>query len=170
VEYADVSVIELTEQGVYALLEAFLPGEFQKFNDNMGRVMGGSLAQAFSHFTWEASKHTELMCDVQGIVDGKFTDAMLHTVCGQAYGGGAHGNRGKRGIADFLDTHRCEGTCKALGLPYVEGCYAQKAHRAARRKRCGKCGREKDWDAEHQACWTCDEEFLTQMHLDTLLE
>jgi len=50
VEYASIVAIELPEQqdwqwGDLALLEPFMPGEFQKFNDNSGGVFGGMLAQ-----------------------------------------------------------------------------------------------------------------------------
>lgn len=142
-----------------------------KYNDNMGGVMGGEAAQAFTHFTWEASDHQEMVCDMQGVAGGVYTDALLHTVDGEAYGGGRHGNRGKRGIQDFLDTHKCGTICGTLGLPAVEGCYVDRAQKKKKKKcqQCTQCGRGKDWDADFEACWKCDREFLNQAHMDAMI-
>ena len=37
--------------------------------------------QAFSHFTYEYSNHTLLICDVQGVGD-MYTDPQVHTIDG----------------------------------------------------------------------------------------
>jgi hypothetical protein len=37
--------------------------------------------QAFSHFTYEASSHSLLVCDVQGVGD-MYTDPQVHTMDG----------------------------------------------------------------------------------------
>jgi hypothetical protein len=121
---------------------------------------------------------------LQGIQGGLYSDALLHTVDGEAYGGGRHGNRGKRGFADFLDSHRCNSVCAQLRLPHVDGCYADKY--AARfvedrggsrggslksgkqRKKCKQCKSAENWDAEHQACWECDEDYFSQA-MDTMM-
>jgi len=169
VHYTELRVISLPDRGdVSGLLEPFLEGEFEKFNDNTGHVFGCKTAQAFSHLTWEDSKHTEMMCDVQGIVGGYYSDALLHTVDGQAYGGGRHGNRGKRGITDFLDSHKCNSICAALNLPHIEGCDVAKSRRGSKTKsnRCPICGSAKKWDVENEACWRCDGDYLTQVGLD----
>jgi len=51
--------------------EEFIEGVFQKHNNNVGGVVAGGGAEeratpnAFSHFTWEASNHSLLVCDIQ---------------------------------------------------------------------------------------------------------
>merc|ERR1711904_238520 len=57
----------------YVAIEMYLPGEYIKFNSNADFVMRSCDAnyhqtpQAFSHFTWEHSKHTEIVVDIQGV-------------------------------------------------------------------------------------------------------
>jgi len=164
VQYSQLKAVELPARNSVALMEYFLEGEFQKFNDNKGHVFAGGVAQAFSHFTYEASGHKEVVCDIQGIVDGLFTDALLHSQYSEAYGGGRYGNRGRKGITDFLDSHRCGQLCGSLGLPPVSGCNASKA-KGVNCKRCPRCGSQK-WDAAYRACWKCDEEYLLECQME----
>ena len=175
IEYSEVRVASLPDRGpgVHVLVEPFMEGSFVKYNDNIGAVLGNDEAQAFSHYTYEASRHTEMMIDLQGIEGGPYSDALLHTECGEAFGGGRHGNRGKRGFSDFLDTHRCNGICQQLGLPRVEGCYAQpqqgdkrgrsrKGSGGKKRTKCKQCKSATNWDMEHQACWECDNDYFSE--------
>ena len=64
--------------------------------------------QAFSHFTWEASTHTILVCDIQGVGD-TWTDPQIHSFNGEGYG---KGNMGNDGIQKFLESHKCNEICK----------------------------------------------------------
>jgi hypothetical protein len=54
--------------------------------------------QAFSHFTWHASKGALLICDIQGVGD-LYTDPQIHSSDGRGYG---LGNLGQKGIDRFL--------------------------------------------------------------------
>lgn len=42
--------------------------------------------QAFSHFTFEASGHEQIVVDIQGVGD-LYTDPQIHTSLGYEYGG-----------------------------------------------------------------------------------
>ena len=79
--------------------EAFVPGSFKKYSDNLGFVgnvrlssFGGrilqeddkencalEISQAFSHFTFEASDRKLVIVDIQGIGE-LYTDPQIHTV------------------------------------------------------------------------------------------
>ena len=101
----------------FAVAEHFIDGEYVKFNTNTGKInkskhRGQGTAQAFSHFTWEASGHTELVCDIQGNRHC-WTDAAIHTKDGRGYG---RSNLGMRGINAFFATHKCNEHCIKLGI------------------------------------------------------
>jgi len=106
----------------YVAIEMYLPGEYIKFNSNADFVMRSCDAnyhmtpQAFSHFTWEYSNHTEIVVDIQG-VNEYYTDPQIHTVTGEGYG---EGNLGKAGINAFFSKHKCNEVCRYLGLPPVQ--------------------------------------------------
>ena len=103
----------------YLAIEMYLPGEYIKFNSNADFAMRMCDAnyhqtpQAFSHFTWEHSNHTEIVVDIQG-VNEYYTDPQIHTVTGEGYG---EGNLGKAGINAFFSKHKCNDVCRYLGLP-----------------------------------------------------
>eukprot|EP00762_Andalucia_godoyi_P005246 ANDGO_06702.mRNA.1 Alpha-protein kinase 1 len=91
---------------------------FEKHNSNYGSVNREHLRnthQAFSHFTWEASGHQLLICDLQGEGD-LYTDPQIHSMTGHGFG---DGNLGPRGILAFLKTHECNSICDGLSLPKV---------------------------------------------------
>ena len=71
-----------------------------------------STAQAFSHFTWEFSKATLLVCDIQG-VGNFFTDPQIHSHDSESF---SMGNLGQAGIDKFFRSHRCNTICKLVGL------------------------------------------------------
>ena len=87
----------------WASIEPLLTGEYAKFNNNAGAVLGGRVAQAFSHFTVHESSQQLCICDLQGVGGSLFTDPQIHSATG-TYG---DGNLGRRGIQSFLSTHRC---------------------------------------------------------------
>jgi len=117
--------------GSLYLVEPLIQGRFAKHNSNAGWV-GNSLLQgaskeevraaqdatarftpqAFSHFTFEHTKHDRIVVDVQGVGD-IYTDPQLHTIDGKGYGAG---NSGAIGIAAFFRTHLCNPVCWNLGL------------------------------------------------------
>ena len=87
--------------------------------------------QCFSHFTYERSDCTELVCDIQGTwnrVDGfMLTDPSIHhrhrglpqhlvdeKRAQKRYG---DTDKGKGGIHKFMETHQCNALCRALSLP-----------------------------------------------------
>ncbi|KOO23292.1 eukaryotic elongation factor 2 kinase [Chrysochromulina tobinii] len=100
----------------WASLEPLLSGEYAKFNNNAGAVLGGRTAQAFSHFTVVESGEQLCICDLQGVGGSLFTDPQIHSRAG-SFG---DGNLGRGGIDRFLASHRCNEVCKAIGLPPVE--------------------------------------------------
>lgn len=87
------------------------------------------VAQAYSHFTFERSRGQFLVCNIQGIsstVEGDSTDEgmvlslihpAVHTSSGeQASKSFTRGNRHEDGFVDFFTTHRCNETCRHIGL------------------------------------------------------
>ena len=100
----------------WASLEPLLSGEYAKFNNNAGAVLGGRTAQAFSHFTVHESSNQICICDLQGVGGSLFTDPQIHAVAG-SFG---DGNLGRGGIERFLASHRCNEVCAACKLPAVE--------------------------------------------------
>ncbi|XRB13182.1 VWFA domain-containing protein [Pseudoscourfieldia marina] len=89
--------------------------------------------QAFSHFTYEATGGTKLVCDLQGVwnsTDGfRFTDPVIHQGEGKEEENTrsdgtpdrkvrANGptDRGDIGIANFFRSHECNEICRRLGL------------------------------------------------------
>ena len=119
VAFVVAQVLELpSRQGSqrWASLEPLLSGEYNKFNNNAGAVLGGRLAQAFSHFTVHETGGQLCVCDLQGVGGSLFTDPQIH-----ARGGGfGDGNLGSGGIERFLASHRCNEICQAVGLPKVQ--------------------------------------------------
>jgi len=73
---------------------------------------------AFAHFTYESSKHSILVCDIQGVND-IYTDPQVHTLEHQKSFG--KGNLGQKGFDNFLRTHRCNRVCQYLKLPNISG-------------------------------------------------
>jgi elongation factor 2 kinase len=68
--------------------------------------------QAFSHFTFQASRGRLIIVDIQGVLD-LYTDPQVHTLEGTGYG---EGNLGANGFALFFAGHRCSPLCAKLGL------------------------------------------------------
>ncbi|RMX66091.1 hypothetical protein DD238_002943 [Peronospora effusa] len=118
VEFISAWVLELPERnGALCAVEAYIPGEYRKHNNNFGSVSDDerNTPQAFSHFTYEASNHELLAVDIQGVGD-LYTDPQIHTLNGHDFG---KGNLGVLGFQKFLSSHRCNSICRYLKLPAV---------------------------------------------------
>ncbi|KAK7200387.1 myosin heavy chain kinase c-like protein [Novymonas esmeraldas] len=99
-------------------MEPQLTGKFVKYNNNCGYVRRKArwTPQAFSHFTYHASEHELMVVDIQG-VDDYYTDPQILSPDGEGYG---RGNLGKDGIRRFLESHKCNEVCRAVGLPPLQ--------------------------------------------------
>jgi len=172
------------------LIEQFLEGKYEKFNDNMGMVKGHnakvnmdeitngfgqmgineddnglgiieegsedededeifdnketrpesgsynlegikaeSFPQAFSHFTFEKSRKSFIVVDLQGVLETKpngrrvyrLTDPAIHQKNRKSQSNRRNWNfgrtdRGYKGIRAFFHSHRCNEVCRLLGL------------------------------------------------------
>jgi len=81
--------------------------------------------QCFSHFSFVASGHQKLICDLQGTwnaTDGYlFTDPVLHHISLNKHDNGAT-DKGLLGIEKFFGSHTCGPLCTRLGLPLPDKC------------------------------------------------
>lgn len=123
VDFVKAWILELVERPHRPLcaVERFITGPYRKHNNNFGYVSEDerNTPQAFSHFTYEASQHRILICDIQGVGD-LYTDPQIHSVDGRGFG---KGNMGDRGFKKFLSSHRCNPICRYLKLPPVNANY-----------------------------------------------
>jgi myosin-heavy-chain kinase len=118
VEFLTAWVLEIPKANgsMWCGLEHYIGGEFKKQSNNHGGVLEPrNTPQAFSHFTWEHTKHNLIVVDLQG-VDDDYTDPQVHTKDGVGYG---VGNLGRTGIDRFLKTHQCNAICQMLNLPRI---------------------------------------------------
>ncbi len=106
----------------YIIAQKYLEGEYKKYNNNYGWVLRedsdcNKLAQALSHFTYEASMGTLLIVDIQGVdmeSDFYITDPAIHSMMYKNHFGEA--NCGKLGITKFFASHQCNEHCRDLKL------------------------------------------------------
>ncbi|KAM0338320.1 hypothetical protein ACHAPU_011372 [Fusarium lateritium] len=105
----------------YISLEPFIEGDYVKYNNNCSYVNEDNpedefnkAAQAFSHFTYERSWGSFLVCDLQG-VGHVLTDPAIHTLDPERFKL-ADTNLGKEGFKFFFATHVCNDICKKLVL------------------------------------------------------
>jgi hypothetical protein len=124
VDFVEAWVVELVDRPARPVCacERLISGEFQKHNTNVGATLGSgewaeerNTPQAFSHFTYEASKGTLLVCDIQGVGD-MFTDPQIHSVKDEF----GKGNFGATGMKAFLNRHYCNAICSSLGLTVTQ--------------------------------------------------
>jgi hypothetical protein len=95
------------------------------------------VAQAFSHFSYNATKRKFLICDLQGVLTEKsttvtnhyprffeFTDPVIHyksrTGIKCKFG---RTDRGQEGIDDFFKTHKCSDLCRLVEKQFVSNRY-----------------------------------------------
>jgi len=119
VEFMEALIMEMIDRTQIYAIEPYIVGEYTKHSNNVGFVdfeHWRNTPHAFSHFTYEYSKHTELVCDIQGVND-LYTDPQLHSIDSTKYGSG---NLGRKGIALFFYTHRCNPLCALFKLPQFE--------------------------------------------------
>eukprot|EP01006_Ploeotia_vitrea_P037010 TRINITY_DN66080_c5_g3_i2.p1 TRINITY_DN66080_c5_g3~~TRINITY_DN66080_c5_g3_i2.p1 ORF type:complete len:232 (-),score=91.11 TRINITY_DN66080_c5_g3_i2:255-950(-) len=109
VSFVDCYVLELVDRPGRPVCgcETLISGDFRKYNNNVGAAvvstdqsgaeaeaeMDSKTAQAFSHFTYEESNRSILICDIQG-VRGTYTDPQIHTQDVSKFGGGNLGETG----------------------------------------------------------------------------
>eukprot|EP01084_Bolivina_argentea_P109282 195328_1 len=118
VAFIKASVIQLLESDSeqFFCVEDYLHGAYMKHLDNYGGDEGiRNTPSAFAHFTYEASQHRLLVCDIQGVGD-LYTDPQIHTFNGKGFG---KGNLGIDGMIKFLKTHQCNAICQHLKLDIV---------------------------------------------------
>eukprot|EP00484_Ammonia_sp_Unknown_P000346 CAMPEP_0197022338 /NCGR_PEP_ID=MMETSP1384-20130603/3249_1 /TAXON_ID=29189 /ORGANISM="Ammonia sp." /LENGTH=595 /DNA_ID=CAMNT_0042450369 /DNA_START=5 /DNA_END=1792 /DNA_ORIENTATION=- len=118
VGFLDCWVYELVDRTphIFCGVEKLIVGDYHKYTNNwdwVNQQVDRNTPSAFSHFTYEASKHRILICDLQGVGD-LYTDPQMHTFDGKGCG---KGNMGKRGIEKFLGSHKCNAICVYLKLP-----------------------------------------------------
>jgi hypothetical protein len=128
-----IGLLVLIEYVFRCGVEIFIEGPYRKHNNNFGYVSEDerNTPQAFSHFTYEVSNHTVLICDIQvsnrsqqqikvlilfkGVGD-LYTDPQMHTIEvddePQKHAFRGKGNMGAMGMAKFLTTHQCNAICK----------------------------------------------------------
>mmetsp|Transcript_34305 Transcript_34305/g.74102 ORF Transcript_34305/g.74102 Transcript_34305/m.74102 type:complete len:942 (+) Transcript_34305:96-2921(+) len=103
----------------YIAIEPFIDEDYTKYTSNAGYVGEDSeLAEAFSHFSWEASRQSLLVTDIQG---GKFTftDPQIHAANPCQQHGFGQGNMGHTGICRFFLHHQCGDICRKVGNSVV---------------------------------------------------
>ncbi len=79
-------------------VERFIEGPYKKYNNNYDWVSPDdrNTPQAFSHFTYESSNRTLLVCDIQGVGD-LYTDPQIHSIDKNfTLGKGNLGQKGRR--------------------------------------------------------------------------
>ena len=84
IAFLPASVVKTVRNGGEAepiSLEPYLPGEYQKYNDNQGHTeLESDVVKAFCYFTYISSNKLSVVTDIQGV--GTFyTDPQIHT-CG----------------------------------------------------------------------------------------
>jgi hypothetical protein len=125
------------------LVEKYLPGKFTKFNSNNGFVLSNNtrdgptidlvigevqlvdFVQAFSHWVYEYTHHTTLVCDLQGILDMEGKRPLFRltdpAICSKDYKRNKYcygkTDLGMVGIREFCRKHNCNDVCKGLMLP-----------------------------------------------------
>ncbi|KAL4221608.1 hypothetical protein ACF0H5_019865 [Mactra antiquata] len=100
----------------FVAIEPYLHGEFEKYNSNGGYEDNmAAVLNAFSHWTWQVSGHRYLVCDLQGVQNGRkymLTDPCIHSFDGRF----GMTDLGVVGMETFLANHECNLICKKIGL------------------------------------------------------
>ena len=123
VDFVVPSMIRTPDGKLFAC-EAVLEGKFTKYtNNSVYKNADFTTPLAFSHFTYERSKHREMVVDLQG-VGYMLTDPQVHDADGPAGSSSSSsapptfglGNTGEKGIKEFFHDHECNAVCTHLGL------------------------------------------------------
>lgn len=122
INFTPLDVVQCTD-GDFYMLELFLNGKIEKFNNNRGVVARSSpysdLLQAFSHYSWVKSGKSILICDLQGFKEDArdritLTDPAVHSKgCAGRYGAM---DAGMEGVRAFFKTHTCSAVCVQMRL------------------------------------------------------
>jgi len=120
VDFLHAFVIEVErggEQMLFCVERAIERGSYVKHNNNAGSLdfdgLHRATPNAFSRFTFHASRGELMVVDIQG-VDDVYTDPQVHSLKGDDFG---DGNLGLTGLALFFSTSLYDGLCSQLGLP-----------------------------------------------------
>ncbi|CAE7586971.1 ak1 [Symbiodinium sp. CCMP2592] len=109
----------------YFVGERYLPGAFLKYNSNHGYVNEEApdteIAQAFSHFTFDASAGKYMVLDLQGVYMDKAHRRRPHMIMtdpqvvslDKNFG---PGDLGVEGMRAFFNSHTCGNTCQQMKL------------------------------------------------------
>lgn len=98
--------------------------DYKKFNTNFYPIemddddMFTATCQAFSHYTYDNSGQTMVVCDLQGVVSGSrlvLTDPAIH--CTNILWHGST-NLGTDGIEHFFHIHTCNDICHEMKLKH----------------------------------------------------
>eukprot|EP01032_Pedospumella_encystans_P014897 gene14897-17091_t len=129
IEFAPIRLLQFLARPnrPYFIEETYIPGAWERFNNNTGYCAPFPTAlgthheavQAFSHWTHHVSGGRLMITDCQGCFDAArnafvLTDPAVHCVSLLAYGGT---NMGAKGFERFFKTHRCNDICCAMNLP-----------------------------------------------------
>lgn len=83
IDFIDVRVVEIRRPGssaMYVTVEPFVKGDYVKHNNNTDWTNELKVtAQAYSHFTWQATGNKLMVVDLQG-VGYILTDPVIHSV------------------------------------------------------------------------------------------
>mmetsp|Transcript_8703 Transcript_8703/g.18025 ORF Transcript_8703/g.18025 Transcript_8703/m.18025 type:complete len:695 (+) Transcript_8703:188-2272(+) len=84
------------------------------------------IPQAFSHYTYLASRRKFLVCDLQGVLDEKsyypkfeLTDPAIHYKKKTTRIDFGRTDRGEEGIQDFLNNHTCSDLCRFVSRRWI---------------------------------------------------
>ncbi len=97
----------------YFLLEAFIPGAFEKYTNNLSFVNENvPFMTAFSHFSHDFTQGKFMVTDLQGC-NNLLTDPVIHSSTGMFP---QQADLGLMGMVAFFRHHECNSYCKMLGL------------------------------------------------------
>ena len=129
IQYCEAQLLQFNSlpEAPFLAMEDRIDGTFEKYNANNGFCQpfptecgtDHTAVQAFSHWTHHFSDGYLMVVDCQGAYKKgtntfELTDPAIHSTASLRFGGN---NLAQRGFNRFFQTHRCNDTCRALGLP-----------------------------------------------------
>jgi hypothetical protein len=109
--FTRVLVVKIKSE--YFLLEAFIPGAFEKYTNNLNYVNESvPFMTAFSHFSHEFTKGKFMVTDLQGC-NNLLTDPVIHS---SRLMFPAQADLGIKGMVAFFRHHECNDFCRKLSL------------------------------------------------------